>query len=200
MSPRRDCIQTAVYTIILNIFAIQATFVHEILTKLLIDVVGHNAPAIFRIHPIAKSRRIDDVQSQSYAFFLNVQRLLLDARGLFAALLDRCHLTILIKIGEKEAVDERRLAQARLTNDHQRELEATFHRFSVYLIGQWCESNIITFAICNGKKRMPNECSVRRRDDKEDNHSARTNWKYVIVKNAENCAHYKVICRPQVMR
>jgi hypothetical protein len=125
-----------VNAIILNIFTVQAALVHEVLTELLIDVVGHNAPAIFSIHSIAKARRIDNVQSQSYAFFLNVQCLFLDARSLLAALLDRCHLTILIKISEEKAVDERRLSQARLADDHQRELEATFHGFSVYLIGQ----------------------------------------------------------------
>lgn len=153
MSPRRYAVETAVYTIILNIFAVQAALVHEILTKLLVNVVGDNAPAILSVHSIAKARRIDNVQSQSYAFFLNVQCLLLDSRSFFATLVDRCHLTILIKIGEEETVDECRLAQARLPNNHQRELEATFHRFSVYLIGQWCESNIITFAICKrGRK------------------------------------------------
>lgn len=136
MSPRRNGIETAVNTIILDVFTIQAALVHEILTKLLVDVVGHNAPAILGIHSIAKARRIDDVQSQPYAFFLNVQRLLLDARGLLEALLDRCHLPILIKIGEEEAVDERRLSQSRFADDHQRELEAALHRLSVYLIGQ----------------------------------------------------------------
>lgn len=49
---------------------------------------------------------------------------------------ERSHLTVLIKISEKKAVDESRFSQARLANDHQCELEATFHRFSVYLIGQ----------------------------------------------------------------
>lgn len=134
--PRGNSVETAVHTIILNIFTIQAALIHEILTKLLIDVVDYDAPAIFAAYAIAKAGRIDDVQSQSHASFLNVQRLLLDPRGLLATLLDRCHLPILIKIGEEERVDERRFSQARLSNDHQREFEASFHRFSVYLIGQ----------------------------------------------------------------
>lgn len=136
MSPRWDCIETAVYTIILNIFAIQAALVHEILTKLLVDVVGNDPPTVFSVDSIAKARRIDNVQSQSYAFFLNVQRFLLNSRGLFATLRDRCHLTILIKIGEEKTVDECGLAQARFADDHQRELEAALHRLSVDLIGQ----------------------------------------------------------------
>jgi hypothetical protein len=136
VSPWRNGVQAAMHTIILDVLAIQAALVHEILTKLLVDVVDDNAPAIIGVQPIAKARRIDDVQSEPYAFFLDVQSLLLDARGLLAALLDRCHLTVLIKIGEEQAVDERRLSQARLADDHQRELEAALHRLSVYLIGQ----------------------------------------------------------------
>lgn len=107
MAPRRDSIETAMNTIILNIFAVQATLIHEILAGLLIDVVDHNSPTIISVYPIAVTRRIDNVQSQSNASFLNVQCLFVDPRGLLTTLLDRCHLTILIKIGEEEAVDER---------------------------------------------------------------------------------------------
>lgn len=219
MAPRWNSIETAVDTIILNIFAIQTAFVHEILTKLLIYVVDDDAPTIFSVNSIAIARRIDNVQSQSHTFFFDVQRLLFDSRRLLATLFDRCHLllsicsvrqvngaeitarkshlTVLVKISEKKTVDERRLSQARLSNDYQCELEATFHRFSVYLIGQWCESNVITFAICKREReRKKTNCRMNAlcREWETDNKS-RTNWKCVIVKNAENCLQYKVIRR-----
>ena len=49
-----------------------------------------------------------------------------------------------VDVCEKEGVDERRFAQARLADHHQTELEAIFHRLAVELVGQVCETLIFS--------------------------------------------------------
>lgn len=45
MAEGRDEVQAAVHPVVLNVLAVQATFISEILLKLLVDVFGHRLPA-----------------------------------------------------------------------------------------------------------------------------------------------------------
>lgn len=45
MAEGRDEVQAAVHPVVLNVLAVQATLISEILLKLLVDVFGHRLPA-----------------------------------------------------------------------------------------------------------------------------------------------------------
>lgn len=88
-------------TIVLYIAAIEAALVGEILTELLINVLGADAPAILTVDGIPKAGRIDNGQTQSDAALLNVHGFLFDARCLLDAILHIGHLAILVEITQK---------------------------------------------------------------------------------------------------
>ena len=48
-----------------------------------------------------------------------------------------------INVGQEHGIDERRFAQARLTDDHQRELEALLDGASVHLVGEIGEADVV---------------------------------------------------------
>lgn len=50
MTKGRDEIETAVYTVVLDVLAVEATLVPEVLLKLLVDVVSHWLPARAETH------------------------------------------------------------------------------------------------------------------------------------------------------
>lgn len=163
MPPGRHKVEATVHTIVLNVAAIEAALVGEILTKLFIDILRTDAPAVLTIDCLAESGRIDYGETQTHATLLNVHGLLLDTRRLLDALLDIGHLAILVEIAKKEAIDERRFAQARFTHHHQSELETTLHRLAMHLLRQRGKANVIPILVerrclcCKQKKKRGNE-------------------------------------------
>lgn len=112
------------------------------------------------VDSVAVSDGIDNGQPQFHAALLNLHRTGLQIDSAARLLLDASLGLLKANVGEEEAVDERRLAEAALsctvfpfflskgkfserktlTDHHQIEFKALFHRLSMHLIGQICEA------------------------------------------------------------
>lgn len=55
MTVRRDEVEAAVYSVVLDVLAIQSAFVVEILTELIVDVVHTRSPTVLTVHRISES-------------------------------------------------------------------------------------------------------------------------------------------------
>ena len=51
--------------------------------------------------------------------------------------------SVFVKIPEEQTVYQGRLSKATFSQHHQGELESSFHRLSVHLLRQGCESDIV---------------------------------------------------------
>ena len=137
-------VQQAVHPVVLYVAPVQPALVGKVLAELLVDVLRADAPAVLAVDRVAEAGRVDDRQPQLHPPLLDVERLLLDAGRLLDPLLDRRHRPLGVQLGQEERVDERRLAEAGFAAHHQRELEATLHRFAVHLLRQRGEPDVIT--------------------------------------------------------
>lgn len=152
MAPWRHEIEAAVHPIVLDVAAIQAALVGEVLAELLVDVLGADAPAVLTVDGIPESRGVHHCQPEADAPLLDVHRLLLHLRRLLDALLHIGHLPVLVEIAQKEAVDQRGLAQSGLADHHEGELEAPLHRLPVHLL--WKRGKAYVIAILVERRRF----------------------------------------------
>ena len=114
----------------------------EVLVVARIDVVDDGRPAVGVVYGLAEAGRVDDGEAQVDALLGEQGCGGVHGERLLAALEGARKVAGRVELGEEERVDERRLAQARLADHHQVELEAAFDCLAVHLVGQVGEAHV----------------------------------------------------------
>lgn len=136
-------VQTTVDPIVLDVPAIQSTFVCKVLLELLIDVRGGRPPTLLRVDRVSKSRRVHHGQSQLDALLLYLHRFLLDPSGLLYALRNTRNHATFVEIAKEEAVYNSRLAKSSFSHHHQSEVEPSLHTLPVDLFRKGGEPDVV---------------------------------------------------------
>lgn len=117
-------------------------FLSQVGRVLVLDVLDDGVPAVLVVHLVAVTGSVDNVQSQLDAVFDNHVRDGVDLGGLTNHLV-RCKATLGVdEVRRKQRVDQRRLAQTRLTDDHHVELEAALEQLRLDLLGDRVEPDV----------------------------------------------------------
>lgn len=140
---RRYEVQTAMNALITNRqLPIHFRLRIEILFVFALDMLNDGRPAVRVVDRVAKSGRVDYSQLQIDALLRQHHwRRVHKGRSLSTLECAR-KLGRAVQLGQKERVDERRLAEARLADHHQIEFEAFLNRLPVDLIGQVGEADV----------------------------------------------------------
>lgn len=102
------------------------------------------------VHEIAKSGRVDDGETQLDTIFFNISSDGLNFDGL-GGLTRELDVVVLGRVegGVEERVNESRLAQAGLANDHRREMEALLDRLAVNLVREVSKAYVALQLLAN---------------------------------------------------
>ena len=101
-----------------------------------VDVVDDGLPTVAVVDRLAEAGRVDDGQAQRDALLGEHDTSRVDGVRLVLAggARERARkVGLVVELGEEERVDERRLAQTRLADHHQIELETLLNRLSIHL-------------------------------------------------------------------
>ncbi|KAH3659626.1 hypothetical protein OGATHE_005671 [Ogataea polymorpha] len=106
------------------------------------SVFDNRLPALFVVHLVAKSWRVDHVQGQLDVILHQSLRRNLHLAGLVDRLVDRFSAARVNHMLCKQRVDQRALSQARVANNHNIQREAPFKKSVFDLRGDRVESNV----------------------------------------------------------
>lgn len=141
--PRRcNEIQTCVHTAVNQQFALHPWLICQILFVLGLDEIDYGHPTIAVVNGIAETRCINDSQLQIDAILFQQNFGRFHGHRLFDALRWSRILFLVVDVGQKHRIDQRRFAQTALTHHHQCEFESSLHRFAIDLIRQIGKANV----------------------------------------------------------
>lgn len=130
----RDEMETTMHTMIgYGQFSVDLGLGDEKLLVLVVDVVDDGLPTVGVVDGLAETGRVDDGETERDALFGEQHGRGVDGGGLFAARERARKIGRIVELGEKERVHERRLAQTRLADHHQIELETLLDRLAIHL-------------------------------------------------------------------
>lgn len=111
------------HPVVLDVLAVEAAFITEILFKLLVYIVSDGLPALGVVHCIPKAGRVHDGELQLDSLLLDVNSVFQDLYCLVDAFLSTQQFPVLVQVSQEETVDKGRLPQAGLTGYHECEVE-----------------------------------------------------------------------------
>lgn len=109
---------------------------------LVLDVLDDRVPAVLVVHLVAVPGRVDDVQPQSHAVLRDDMRDRLNLRRLPDRLVRLKPSLRVDQVRREDGVDERRLAQSRLADDHDIKLESALEQLVLDLLRDGVETDI----------------------------------------------------------
>lgn len=134
---------TGVNSVVNNVHSVDLVLSIEVGIETLLNVVDNGAPRLIVVNEVAKAGGVNDSQAQANTGLLNIGADGLDGDSLGdnvqagrLALLGR------VQGGVEQSVDQSRLAQTGLANNHHIEVEALSHTLTVPLVGKVGKSNI----------------------------------------------------------
>lgn len=134
-------VQAAVHSVVRHRSAVHPRLGVQEILAFAVDVVDDRLPAVAVVHGVSEPRRVHDGEGQLDAALLDQHFGLFHLHGLLDAL-GRSRIILGVQVGQEQGVDERRFPETRLTDNHERELEASLHRLAVDLVGEVGESHV----------------------------------------------------------